>query len=336
MTTTGTAPSLPSASHRSSATRRSAVAIALVSLPIAAIATPLAAAPRVRLSYRGAAGCPDETAFVAAVAAQAQPFERAPRSAARVRSIDAEIAAAPSGFSGVLRLREADGTTSSREVGGDTCAEVFSALALVAALTVDTGPPPPNPPPAVIEELPPPPPPAPHWLWSTSVHGGAFFAMAPSPAWGVAPSLEAAPPLSVPLTLHLGAVLALAPRADTTAGTAEFLWLTARLGVGVTPRVLTFGPLALSPLVDLGLGIVRGRGASIASPREQVRPWLDAGFGARARWMIVPRLGVELAAGVLVPITRDIWVFQNPQVTVHETPQAGGYLVAGLRVVLAK
>jgi hypothetical protein len=83
------------------------------------------------------------------------------------------------------------------------------------------------------------------------------------------------------------------------------------------------------------VGLVRGRGASIASPREQTRLWLDIGLGARAQLMVSSRLGVEIGGGLFAPITRDVWVFDSPRVVVHETPPIGGYLTAGLRVVLA-
>lgn len=296
-------------------------------------ATTPPARPRVRLAYGAPAGCPDEAAFVAAVAAQARPFERAPRSAARARSLEATITRTEDGHAGVLRVREAGGATSERAVGGDTCAEVFSALALVAALTVDTGPPPPNPPPV---DPPPPPPALPlRWRWATAVHGGAFFSMAPVASFGVAPALEATPPIrGAPLAVRLGVTLAASPRADTPAGSAEFFWLTARLGV--SPVALSFGPLTLRPTVDLGAGVLRGRGLAISKPRETARPWADVTVGGRAEWMPSEALGLELAGGVMVPITRVTWTFETPPAVVHETPPVGGYLTLGLRVVLAQ
>jgi hypothetical protein len=304
------------------------LAIALLAWPIAA-----QAAPRVRLSYRAPEGCPDEGAFLSSVAAQAHPFERAPRSAARVRSLDAQIRRTAEGHAGLLRVREADGATSERDVRAPTCAEVFSALTLVTALAIDTSPPPPSPPPP--EEPEPSPPEPGRWHFATAAHGGAFFAMAPSASWGVTPSIEAAPPFGDGrFDVRLGFTFAASPHAVTATGSAEFLWLAGRLEAGFLP--LAWGPVSLRPTAGIGAGAIVGRGFSIAFPREQVRPWLDVTLGARAAITLVPGLAIELAGGLLVPITRDVWVFDSPPVTVHETPFAGAYLTAGARISLGR
>ena len=308
--------------------KRGLLAIAFVCWPIAAEAAP----PRVRIAYRAADGCPDEAAFVAAIAAQARPFERAPRSAARVRSLDAHITRDDEQHRGVLRVREADGAASEREVRGATCQEVFSALALVAALTVDTGPPPPSPPPP---EEPPPPLPAapPRWTLATTFHAGAFFAMAPGAALGVVPEIEIAPPLAgTPLVARLGLAFAASPRTDKAAGSAEFYWFAARLDVGLF--ALRRAWFSLRPTVGAGGGAVLGRGLAIATPREQLRPWFDVAAGLRAHAALLPGFGLELAGGLLVPITRETWIFERPDAVIHETPPVGAYVTAGVRVLL--
>lgn len=294
-----------------------------------------AGAARVRLSYRAAPGCPDEKTFLAALTSQAQPFERAPRSSARIRSLDAEITQTGSEHVGLLRVREADGSTSSRDVRGPTCAEVFSALTLVTALAIDTGPPPPAPPPAppLAEEPPPPPPPPPRWAWSTAVRAGGFFAMTPGAAWGVEPSVEAAPPLpGHPLALQLGLALAAAPRTTIESRSAEFLWAAARLQLGLWQ--VSAGPFSIRPTAGAAIGLVRGRGFSIALPRDETRPWVDVSLGGRAELRLLPRFALELSGGLLVPLTRHTWVFDEPQVLVHETPPVGGFVTLGVRVSL--
>jgi hypothetical protein len=302
--------------------------IAVLGWPIAAEAAP----PRVRLAYAAPEGCPDEAAFVAAVAAQAHPFERAPRSAARVRSLEARIARADDAHTGVLRVREADGATSERDVRGATCQEVFSALALVAALTVDTGPPPPSPPPP--EEPPPPLPAIPlRWTAATTLHAGAFFSMAPGASIGVAPELEIAPPFAgTPLVVRLGLVLAASPRAETPAGSAEFFWFAARLDVGLF--ALRRAWFSLRPTIGAGAGAVLGRGFAVAIPHEETRPWFDVAAGLRAHAALLPGFGLELAGGLLVPITRETWIFERPDAVIHATPPVGGYVTVGVRVVL--
>lgn len=306
------------------------VALALALWP----ATARGETARVRLAYRAAEGCPDEATFVAAVTAQARPFQRAPRSAARVRSLDASVRRGDDGFSGLLRVREADGSTSERDVRGATCGEVFSALSLVAAITIDTGPPEPRPPPPEPPEPPGPPAPPRRWTIATAVLGGAFFSMAKDATLGVVPTLQVSTPaFGVPFGVQLGAVLASSPRTSTTAGSAEFLWAGARLAVSVS--VLPLGPFSLHATAGVGAGAVRGRGLAIATPRVQVLPWFDLAAGARAELELVPRLGLDLAGGMLVPITRARWVFEDPDLLVHETPPVGAYVTFGLRAVLA-
>ncbi|MEZ4297167.1 MAG: hypothetical protein R3B70_19535 [Polyangiaceae bacterium] len=313
----------------------SAAAIALLFAVPAAAADP--PPPRVRLSYSAPGACPDEPAFVAAVTSQARPFTRAPRSSARIRLLEASIVPEGGGFHGTLRVREADGASSTREVRGDTCAEVSSALALVAAITIDTGPPEPQrrppPPPPPPEKRPPPAPPA-RWSFDSAVSGGAFFGVAPGPAWGIAPAFEMTPPLSVPLTFQLGAILAASPRAETATGSAEFLWFSGRLGASIA--AVRAGPFALEGAAGFGAGFLRGKGISIRTPREQARPWVDAGLGARARVELLSWFGLDVGAGVLLPITQDMWVFDNPEVVIHSTPDIGAYVTLGVRFALSR
>ncbi|MFO0589500.1 MAG: hypothetical protein U0441_18325 [Polyangiaceae bacterium] len=293
--------------------------------------TKIAAAPpevkrRVRIAYAAPDGCPDETAFVAAIAAQAHPFERAPRSAARVRLLDATITAAGEEHTGVLRVREADGATSERDVRGATCQEVFSALALVAALAVDTGPPPP--PPLPPEEPPPPPPPPPSWKLGLAVDTGAFTAMAPNASLALLPSVEIAPPIArTPLVMRIGPVAATSPRADTPAGSADFMWFAGRLDVALFGLVGSF--YALRPTVAVTAGAVLGHGANVASPRTKIQAWVDVEAGARASVRLWPSFSLELAGGVLVPITRPTWVFESPDAVIHATPPVGAYVTLG-------
>lgn len=310
---------------------RCAAAVALVILS-GSSATALAA-PRVRIAYRAPEGCPDEAAFVTAVAAQSRPFERASRSAVRVRSLDAEIARSTGGFEGILRVREADGSTSEREVRGAACDEVTSALALVAALTIDTAPPAPSPPPP-DEPDPIAPPSARRWSVVTALHAGAFFAMAPSVAIGVSPQIEASPPVETPFDVRLGFTFAAAPREETAVGSADFYWFAARLEA--TPLSFSRGPLAMGLVFGADAGAVLGRGVGVWLGREQWRPWLDLAVGARGSAMITPSFGFELGGGMLVPITRDTWVFQRPFAIVHQTPPVGAYVTAGIRVLLRR
>lgn len=327
----------PPASASSLPSSPPAASSAAASTAAASSAAAPPAPARVRLAYRAAEGCPGEPAFLDAVAAQARPFQRAPRSAARVRSIEASIRHRAGAFIGLLRVREPDGATSERDVSGATCGEVFSALSLVAAITIDTAPPDPRPPPPDPRPSPPPaPPPAPRrWAVATALLSGAFFSMASDASWGVVPTVQVSTPVGgVPVGVQLGAVLAASPRAATAAGDADFLWAGGRLAFSAA--LVTARWFSLHPTAGVDAGVVRGRGFAIRTPREQSVPWFDLSLGLRTEWMLLPPFGLDLAAGFLVPVTRTVWVFDAPDVAVHRTPPIGGYLTLGVRVLLAR
>ena len=86
--------------------------------------------------------------------------------------------------------------------------------------------------------------------------------------------------------------------------------------------------------VDAPWLAVDDRGLVIATPREQLRPWFDVAAGLRAHAALLPGFGLELAGGLLVPITRETWIFERPDTVIHETPPVGAYVTAGVRVVL--
>jgi hypothetical protein len=67
-----------------------------------------------------------------------------------------------------------------------------------------------------------------------------------------------------------------------------------------------------------------------------VGPWADVTLGARAELMLASWIGVEVSGAMMVPITRRRWIFDTPELVVHETPAIGGYLTAGVRFVLAR
>lgn len=90
----------------------------------------------IRIVYDAEPGCPSSSDLEAEVRARtsrarlAGPDERA-------RGFAIRIVQARDGFRGRLDVREPDGALSTREVSGESCAEVASALALVVALAVD-------------------------------------------------------------------------------------------------------------------------------------------------------------------------------------------------------
>lgn len=90
----------------------------------------------IRITYSVYEGCPDETEFLRDFQGRTQRARLAPAAEA-ARSFDIRVTAESNGVRGILGITNADGSVSGREVTGESCNEVVSALALVAALAVD-------------------------------------------------------------------------------------------------------------------------------------------------------------------------------------------------------
>jgi len=89
------------------------------------------------VGYRAPVGCPSEARFWGEIAARTDRVRRA-EGTELARSFSVVVEAGTKGSRGVLESTDVQGVTSRRDVTGDDCAEVVSALALIAALTVDT------------------------------------------------------------------------------------------------------------------------------------------------------------------------------------------------------
>lgn len=115
--------------------QRRAAAAALLSASNT-IAAPVDREP-VRLIYRAPVGCPAEARFWDEVAARTDRVRLAEGTEpARVFSVSVD--ARPGESRGDLESTDVQGVRMHREVTGDDCAEVVSALALIAALMVDS------------------------------------------------------------------------------------------------------------------------------------------------------------------------------------------------------
>lgn len=111
-----------------------AVAILLPLFFVSAFAR--ADAEPIRLTYRGTADCPSETRFVHEVMARTERARRA-TSAEASRAFDAAVIRESATIRGLLTITNLDGSQSKREITGDRCDEVVSALALITALAID-------------------------------------------------------------------------------------------------------------------------------------------------------------------------------------------------------
>jgi len=266
------------------------------------------------------------------------------------------------GTHGQLAIREIDGTLSLRDVPGDDCPEVLSAMALIAALTVD-----PlarsdrevpvaarrrrvAPPAAALsaskiraqEPSPAPAPPldeaarrpGPGLRFGAGARVNAHGAVMPDIAWGLGAHLSVAGAGNGSFSplVRAGVILARKGEIDVAlpsgaTARAEFEWVTAR--VELCP--LRFGAEAavtLRPCVFFDAGRLKGSGADIEPSRDKAVFWVASGaeLALEARLVGPVTAGAEL--GLVLPFRRDRFLFLASETVVHEIPAAG--LSAGL------
>lgn len=305
------------------------------------------AADPVHVTFGGDA-CPGaDLAFFDALRREARGLSVAEPDAP-ARSLDVRIDRAGVAIIGALRITEVSGEVRTREVPGRSCEVLVSALALMTALAIDEGPPPgTKPPPRAISKpknkpeeqgtAPRVEAPVKRAPSTFAIASGAQLvvlgASAPKASFGVAPFFDLsqwAPGLSLAVRFSL----AVAESADvvTTAGRATFRLYAAR--VSGCPWALRVEVLLVRPCVGLDAGALHARGTGVKSPLDVWRPWASVTAGPRVQWLVTEGIRIEADGGLLFPLVRDHFVFQNPQVEIHEVPVASGFGAVGIGVVL--
>ncbi len=327
---------------------------ALVPVPV-----PAAAAPQqVSLHYLGEPGCPSQAEFVDEVTARVRrPVEWSKAGAAVQMVVIVRQGSAQA--SGTLEVVQQATAPTRREFTSSSCAEVGSALALVAALALDpnarTEQLPAHPPSSAVASAPPetaeapaPAPPASSKPKPAANAGLAAPLQRPAPGrdyvvWlGPAAAVAAgyAPEPLVSAGLSLGArslrpgfspglqLAALWGKTGTTgpeAAGGSFAWALGRFEA--CPVQLSLARrLTFEPCVAAELGQLSARGASVGiTPVNAERWWFAAGATFSLHLSLGPwfaRLGML----ALVPATRDEFVFRDPNRSIH---QAGAVLGGG-------
>jgi hypothetical protein len=258
---------------------------------------------------------------------------------------------------GRLVVRTPDGGETEREVTGDTCEEVVSALALIVALTIDphastssaVAPPPapppadpPAPPPAEPAASPPvPAPPAdvaparpprePRWRFSVSAEASAAAGIAPRWVIGVPLAVHAQSPSRGLLSpsFHLGVQRASSGSIDVDAhgATAAFDWTVGT--ADACPGRVRYAAFSAEPCLRFEAGTLHGAGGAIAPAREATRAWVALGALGRASFSLAPPLFVALESGLHLPLTRTTYYFE-PNTTIYRAPAVGGFVGAGV------
>ncbi len=331
----------------------SALIVPMLFASIAA-AQPLPPEP-IRVVYHAPEGCPDAAWFEAQILARTQRVRLAAQEESG-RSIDVEIEEGGHTL-GRLSVRGLDGGVTRREVAGDDCNEVASALALVAALVLDpsaattpvamapkpagptVGPrPAPAPPPKARPAAAPAPrserpPPAPRLRFS--VGDSVLLASGVSPgalAGGVVFAQIAREASSFSPALRVGLARALSGPIDTAAGAAHLDWTVGVLDL--RPWSFALDRLVLAPTLEVEVGALHGSGWGVAVPQHPTRPWMSLGVGAGASFRFYGPLFLDLTATASVPFIRDNFYFDpDPSRTVSRAAVVGvrGALGLGVR-----
>jgi hypothetical protein len=316
------------------------------------------------------AGCPDAEEFFAEVRART-PRVRHAAPGEPARRLRVRIAEGPTGSMGAIAIVDADGATSTRAVAGESCGEVASALSLIAALSVDPDastspapasapipatastagtaspegampvpPPPPAPAPlaptvvpapAAESASPPPRPTGPRWRWTAGGHlaavsaGAAGLLAAPSVFLDVARDAASRPGPSV----RVG-VTSFHGQVPAGFGVASLTWTLAQVE-GCPVAVTLVANVTARPCAAASVGSLRSAGEGLAVTHASARPWVAAGVRARAQWVLVDTLLLEVEAGASVPFVRDQFIL-DPGLLVYEPPAIVADATVGLGV----
>jgi hypothetical protein len=306
----------------------------------------------IRLEYSAAPECPSAADFARGVLSRTARARLAREAEASARTFVVALGKSGSGFAGNLVVREADGTTSAREVTGADCATVAEALALATSLAIDPNASlEPKPEPGGTPNAPATPPPVAKPPPTGSSPGspddgtaapGAWAARAalgPRVATGIGPELALGGSVSVAWAARrpnralssLGVELtALGTLTETIDTASSRFWFTF-----ARPELCSFGvvitrSLALVPCFGLELGAVTGAGSEIPEASTRTRFWAALDAELVLRIDVSERWFVEASGGVVVPLVRYEFVFRDPDTSVHTIPALGS--VFGLKV----
>ncbi|HLV21389.1 MAG TPA: hypothetical protein VKZ49_10915 [Polyangiaceae bacterium] len=315
------------------------------------------------LDYQVPPGCPDATEFLRQVLARttrARPAEPgAPASRAfRVRATELENAT-----EGLIGVHGPLDERSERRVVGRDCREAITALALVAALTLD-----PEASTAPIEAAPSTPPPAPKAATNSAPipspgppappprsPSRSSPASGPTTELGFGVQLQATPVISGDLMprelayVELGWRTGLEPRvrAGAVHGRDDVSHELGAAAMAQTAGFIDVCPLdllrgaswRLLPCAGIEAGTLQGegqpRGGALTAARAG-RLWLASNFLARLGWQPVSPLTLEAQVGLLVPWVRDTFVFETPDgpTSIFQVPSTAFVAAAGIGATL--
>jgi hypothetical protein len=316
------------------------------------MASSAAFAASFRASYQAPPECPDRTAFVRAVEQRLSGWSHQEDPNANVeRELAVSIDKTSGGYAAKLSLGATEG---NRELDGAQCDSLVRALSLIAAVSLDpaaalsieeqpeaVSPPRSEPSPAPApapptEDKPSTPEPSPPASGPSGAFGlaaGLMLGPAPAPLYGVEAHAELGDSERRFLARLAGAMLATGS-VDVGSASAHFELLHAELGGCYRPireQVLVMG----CAVFDVGRMAATGESSpALTETESSTRLWLAAGARMGLGVRLLGPLELALTAGLLVPLVRQSYVFENPRESVHESAVVALDLTVGLIAVV--
>jgi len=293
-----------------------------------------------RLEYWAKGHCPDAAEFARQIQSRA-PHLRLAEGDEPALGFYAELVEGGGSATGRLTARSPDGREVVREVGGQTCDDVVTALALIAALAMDPNQPATRPrarreqrhtvePEAVVDSTPEPVSPLERWTYG--VGGGLGFesAIAPSPGFGLDVMFEAEAPGGSALRplLLVSAHRSSSPGTQTEGGTVALTWLALRSAV-CPLRWPEQTPLYLRACGFLDIGALQGSASNQFESHSATHTWFAGGGFGRLEAM-VGDVAFELDGGVAVPFLHQDFGVPNQALAAFSTPGSGALGRIGL------
>lgn len=290
----------------------------------------------VRVDYEEHPGCPDAGAFTREVLGRVLRARPA-ATGERARTLVVRVRAAGSGLEASLAIREVDGTVAERSVRGERCADLVTALAVIASVALDPvtsgDAPDPSPAPAPASSAaplpadadaaaPPSVPPA-----RSVIAGGLGVAVSGGAAPVALPGIVA----FVELTSERDGIFEPAARlrfGRTVTGGATGSGPGARFslttgGADLCPISLRNGMLRAAPCVRLEVGALNARGSSVEPAHSEARPWFVLGPAVRVRLDLVGPLFAEVEGALLAVVVRDRFLVDS-SLLVYRPPSIAG------------
>jgi hypothetical protein len=268
-----------------------------------------------RLIYQAFEECPNESRFTHDVLANVE-HARMATGAEVARTFLVTVRRDGPSIHGLLQIIDVDGSVRRRDVTGETCEEVVSALVLMVTLAIDpsalTAPKSVAPLDEVSSKAPTAP--AAKWRWGAGLDAQGLGSFLPdwAPGGGVFVDVAGANPFVS--SFRVSVLAATAESSFVGNIGARVIWLTGR--IEACPGRLYLSDVSATVCLDLDAGVIASEGVGLASLANDKRPWIVPAALAR---LSRPQHGgpwIDGSAGVGVPLARYTFYYQRAGGTV--------------------